>query len=279
MRLRTLPVSLSGVVASMGYGLMFNASNWYIFVLCLLFALLAQISSNFANEYFDYKAGLDRAGREGPRRGVTEGDITPRAMRNATFGTLGTACLIGLTFVFVGGPLILLCGILIAAGAIAYSAGPFPLSRRCLGEVAVIVFFGLCPVMLTFYLMAGYVDNYVIAGSIAIGLMGANVLLVNNIRDINDDRAVHKYTLVAVLGRRVGSFLYLINGWIAVWLTGSTWLYLGGVRWIIPAVYLVAHTLLWYAVDTRRGAALNPLLGKTAMLMAAYSLAFLLAAT
>ena len=241
MRLRTLPVSLAGVVAALGYALMFNTPDWGIFVLCLLFALLAQISSNFANEYFDYKDGLDRVGRDGPRRGVTEGDITPRAMRNAAFGTLAAACFIGLTFVIRGGWPMLVYGVLIALGAMAYSAGPFPLSRHCLGEVAVIAFFGLAPVMLTFYLMAGYVDTYVVAGSIAIGLMGANVLLVNNIRDINDDRSVGKHTLVTVIGRRAGSFLYLANGWIAVWLTGSAWMYLGGC-WSVSYTHLTLPT-------------------------------------
>lgn len=77
MRLRTLPVSLAGVIYAAGLGL----ATWHFSLipalLCLLFALLAQIASNFANEYFDYRDGLDRPGREGPRRGVTEGDITP----------------------------------------------------------------------------------------------------------------------------------------------------------------------------------------------------------
>lgn len=286
MRLRTLPVSLSGVVGALGYAFLLARPKAVIFVLCLLFALLAQIASNFANEYFDFKAGLDRPGREGPRRGVTEGDITPRAMRNATFGTLAVACLVGLSLVYWGGWLILICGILIAVGVIAYSTGPFPLSHRCLGEVAVIVFFGLAPVCLTFYLMTGYVDTYVFAGGLALGLMGANVLLVNNIRDIHDDRAVGKHTLVAVLGRRTGSFLYLANGWLAVWLMGSQWMLIGGKWLIVPSVYLVVHTALWYRIDTlsRRAATnpslahtLNPFLGMTAVLMALYTILFTIA--
>lgn len=287
MRLRTLPVSVAGVVGALGYARLLAHPDMLIFVLCLLFALLAQIASNFANEYFDYKAGVDRPGRYGPRRGVTEGDISPRAMRNAAFGRLCDACIIGLLFVVRGGWPIFICGVIIVLGALAYSAGPFPLSRRCLGEVAVIVFFGLAPVCLTFYLMTGYIDNYVWAGGLAIGLMGANVLLVNNIRDISDDRASGKHTLVTVFGRRFGSFLYLFNGWMAVYLTGSVWLWIGGAWLVVPAVWLVAHTVLWYYVDSlsRKAAQeadtatrLNPCLGLTATLMALYSIAFAIAA-
>lgn len=287
MRLRTLPVSLAGVICAFGYARLFDTPNVAVFVLCIAFAVLAQIASNFANEYFDYKNGLDRPGRQGPRRGVTEGDITPPSMKKATLVTLALACLIGLSLVYWGGWTMVLFGALIAAGVFAYSAGPFSLSRHCLGEVAVIVFFGIAPVCLTFYLMAGFVDTYVWGGAISIGLMGANVLLVNNIRDIRDDREVGKHTLVSVFGRKTGSFLYLLNGWLAVWLMGSSWLWIGRLWVIVPSVYVFLHTVLWYRIDTlsRRAALqpdtahrLTPCLGMTACLMALYALFFAIAA-
>ena len=95
MRLRTLPASVSGVIAGIGFAFMAGVFKWMPAALCLVFAVLAQIASNFANEYYDFKGGLDRPGREGPRRGVTEGDITPRAMRNATFDWLDISRLDG----------------------------------------------------------------------------------------------------------------------------------------------------------------------------------------
>ena len=79
MRLRTLPVSVAGVLAAAAYALLHGVFNATPAVICLIFAIMAQIASNFANEYFDYTAGRDRPGREGPRRGVTEGAITPQA--------------------------------------------------------------------------------------------------------------------------------------------------------------------------------------------------------
>ena len=96
MRLRTLPVSVAGVIAGCGYALEAGSFKVVPAVLCMAVAVLAQIASNFANEYYDFKHGLDKPGREGPRRGVTEGDITPRAMVLATYLTLGAACCCGL---------------------------------------------------------------------------------------------------------------------------------------------------------------------------------------
>ena len=93
-------------------------------VICLCFAVLAQIASNFANEYFDYKAGRDRPGREGPRRGVTEGEISPAAMKKAIYITLGLAGCLGLSLVGWGGWWLLAVGAFIAIGVFAYSAAP-----------------------------------------------------------------------------------------------------------------------------------------------------------
>ena len=83
MRLRTLPVSVAGVLCAFAYALFTGGAQWLPGVLCLIFAVLAQISSNFANEYYDFKGGLDKKGRVGPRRGVTEGDISAGAMKAA----------------------------------------------------------------------------------------------------------------------------------------------------------------------------------------------------
>ncbi|MDE6396504.1 MAG: 1,4-dihydroxy-2-naphthoate octaprenyltransferase, partial [Muribaculaceae bacterium] len=276
MRLRTLPVSLAGVVAALAYGRLCGAVNIAVFLLCLVFAVLAQIASNFGNEYYDFKRGFDKVGRDGPRRGVTEGDITPQAMKTATFVTLALACLVGLSLVFWGGWWLIVAGIMIALGVLAYSTGPFPLSHHGLGEIAVIFFFGIVPVNLTFYVMSGYFDTSVFLGSLSIGLMGANVLLVNNIRDVDDDRSVGKHTLVVLTGRRFAALVYLLNGWLAAYLMGSVWYVIGS--FIVPGAYIVLHTLLWYVLTRRSGRALNPLLGMTACLMFAYALAFLLSA-
>lgn len=273
MRLRTLPVSAAGVLMAWGFGVTFDTWHTLPALLCLLFALLAQIASNFANEYYDYRDGIDRVGRDGPRRGVTEGDITPRAMKLATYGVLAAACAVGLSLLLWGGLWLLPVGVFIALGALAYSAGPWPLSRHGLGEVAVMLFFGIVPVNLTYYVMSGAFDTNVMLASIAIGLMGANVLIVNNYRDITDDAAVGKRTLAVMIGRRATWWLYLLSGFAA---SVALFFALPRERWIV-AGYLIMHTLLSARLSRSEGRAINPLLGMTAMAMFVVSLLWVVA--
>ena len=277
MRLRTLPVSVAGVVMAVGYSLR-DGSFWMpMALLCLGFAVSAQVASNFANEYYDYKSGLDRKGREGPRRGVTEGDISPLAMLTGTYVTLALACLVGLSIAVLSMAWWLIpVGVLIAVGVIAYSAGPYPLSRHGLGEIAVMFFFGIIPVNLTYFVQSTHFYWQVVLASVSIGLMGANVLIVNNYRDHDDDRAVGKMTLAVRWGRGVMATVYLINGYLAVFLMAPTWVSEPALCWIAPVAYLVLHTMLWMTLISMRGSRLNPVLGATAMLMLVYALAYLI---
>ena len=276
IRLRTLPVSAAGVVMAAAYGVIFGCAKPLPIILCLLFALLAQTASNFANEYYDFRDNLDKPGRVGPRRGVTEGDITPGAMKRAIVVTLTLAAGVGLSLIYWGGWWLIGAGILIGMGVLAYSAGPYPLSRHALGEVAVIIFFGIIPVNLTFYVLSGNFDITVFCGSTAIGLMGADILLVNNYRDTDDDRSVGKITLSVKFGKQTASTLYLFFGYIAIALLVPLYLELAWYCAIAPTIFLTAHTLLWIALLKRQGAALNPLLGMTAMNMFIFTLLFLI---
>lgn len=279
MRLRTLPVSLAGVLFGVSMAVADGGFKAVPALLCFLFALLAQIASNFANEYYDFKAGLDRVGRDGPRRGVTEGDITPGAMKAATFATLGAACVTGCVLVALYGQWwMYVVGVLTALAVIAYSAGPYPLSRNGLGEVAVVFFFGIIPVTLTYYLETGLMSAAVVAASAGIGLMGANVLIVNNYRDADDDAAVGKRTLAVKLGRNAVAVIYLLNGILALVLTWPEWIRLAPQAWIVPLIYLLSHVFLYGRLRSLTGKALNPLLGGTAVLMLFYAVGYAVAA-
>lgn len=275
MRLRTLPVSTAGVVMGCALAVMAGGFARTPAALCFAFALLAQIASNFANEYFDYRDGLDKAGRDGPRRGVTEGDISPRAMLNATIGTLALACVAGCVLIYYGGWILLPVGIITAAGALAYSAGPYPLSRHALGEVAVVVFFGIVPVTMVYYIMCGSIGMPVVAASIGIGLMSANILIVNNYRDRDDDAAVGKTTLAVKFGPRVSLSLYLLNGVAGMALMIPIEMIIGTISIIPAAVYLLIHIMLWINLRHKTGAALNPLLGMTAANLLLFTLLIL----
>lgn len=274
MRLHTLPVSSAGVLIACCYALQHDAFQWLPAVLCFLFAVLAQITSNFANEYFDFVKGSDKKGRDGFRRGVTEGDITPRAMKLATYGTLALACAVGCCMIPFGGWKLIPVGVLIAIFALAYSAGPYPLSRIGLGDVAVIIFFGLVPVTLTFYLQSGYISPDVVCGSVGIGLISVNVLIVNNYRDMDDDKVAGKRTTVVLFGRKVAAAAYLMFGLAGAILT--EWLWMDkGIYMVIPLVYLSMHFSTWKKIIHSSGAALNPLLGATARNMLIYALLLL----
>lgn len=273
MRLRTLPLSVSGVVVACGCAVRYGVFKPLPAVICLVFALLCQIASNFANEYFDYRTGRDAPGREGPRRGVTEGDITPAAMKHAVFGTLAVAALLGLSLIYWGGPWLIAAGVVIVLGALAYSAGPFPLSTHCLGEVAVVIFFGIVPINLTYYVMAGGWNKEVAVYSVFIGLMIANVLIVNNTRDIPDDRKTGKHTLATVFGAKGMQVLYLFNGLAGVLCTSLVWM--GATRFynLIPIICVVVVWRLSQNVRNVTGRALTATLSATSVFTLIYCIA------
>ena len=281
MRLRTLPVSLAGVICGTACALLQGSFNAIVALLCMLFAALAQIASNFGNEYYDYKNGIDKKGREGFRRGVTEGEIAPIAMKRATYATLALAAITGCAMLFFGPWWLLFVGAMVALFALGYSAGPYPLSHHGLGDVAVIIFFGVVPVTFTCYLQAGKFDNtgITLSTAFAVGLLAANVLIVNNYRDMEDDKAVNKNTTVVIFGRKTMAWCYLLAGLVAMVAMVPVWRVLQ--MWSLPVVlvYTALHLKNWLYLKKAQGAALNSLLGKTAIALLVFSLLFLIATT
>lgn len=265
MRLRTLPVSIAGVLIGTALALWQGSFSMIPASLCLMFAVSAQIASNFANEYYDYRNGMDRKGREGFRRGVTEGDITPQAMKSATFIMLSFAALTGCCMLFIGGWWLLPVGICILLAALAYSTGPYPLSHHGLGDVTVVVFFGIVPVTLTYWLQTGEWTEMpvILLTSAATGLLAANVLIVNNYRDMDDDRAVGKRTTAVIFGRKVMGYAYLLSGILSMSLMIPLWQELPVWSLPVPLIYLLLHIKTWLKLMRNTGAALNPVLGLT----------------
>lgn len=280
MRLRTLPVSTAGVLAGVAIALSFDQFEWIPSLICLVFAIVAQIVSNFANEYFDYKNGLDRKGRQGFRRGVTEGDIKPESMKRAMIFLMLADCILGCTLIYWGGFWIIGVGIIIAVAAFAYSAGPWPLSHHGLGDEAVVIFYGIVPVTMTAYLQCGdwtggsmaaiYGEMWKMALIVAIGvgLLGANVLTVNNVRDVHDDRKVGKRTKAVIFGAKpmkvsyvVCTYLGLGLIWYAFYPAMPSWSWAGFVAvgiWSVPVIIA-----LFKFSDSK----LNKVLRYTAVLM------------
>ena len=277
MRLRTLPVSIAGVIAGTGCAIMLDSFNALPAFLCLLFAILAQIAANFGNEYYDYKNGIDRKGRAGFRRGVTEGEIDPQSMKRATFVVLALAAAVGCTMLLYGPWWLIIVGVLIMIFALAYSAGPYPLSHHGLGDLAVVIFFGIIPVTFTCFLQSGNMEGMtiIIPTSVAVGLLAANVLIVNNYRDMEDDAAVGKRTTVVIFGRRFMGLAYLLSGIAGMVLMIPVWVSMTSWALTVPLIYIILHIKVWLKLREATGAGLNPLLGRTAVNLLIFSVLFL----
>lgn len=201
-RPRTLPAAVAPVIVGSALAAHDHRFDAGAASLCLGFALLVQVGTNFANDYYDFVHGADTAARVGPRRAVASGWVSPQAMRRATGAVFSAAFLLGLGLVHWGGPWMLAVGVASILSGLAYTGGPWPLGYHGFGDVFVFVFFGLVAVNFTYFVQAGsFAGSAVLAGT-AIGLLGANILLVNNYRDAETDAVARKRTLVVRFGRR-----------------------------------------------------------------------------
>ncbi|MEG1573505.1 MAG: 1,4-dihydroxy-2-naphthoate octaprenyltransferase [Bacteroidales bacterium] len=270
-RPRTLPTSLSPVIIASGYAFNDGKLNIPIVVVCALFAIVAQIASNFANDYFDFKNGSDKASRIGPRRAVASGEIAPERMLKATIVMLAIAALLGSFLIPLGGWALVILGVIIIAFALLYSAGPYPLSYHGLGEITVFIFFGIIPVCATYWLQTGIMQyEDIIYGGTAAGLLSVNILLVNNYRDRDTDTADGKRTAVVIMGKRFALYAYLINGILA------SLLFLGYNAGIIAAaVFIIIHIFTWNGIRKSSGSKLNQYIGRTAANQLIFTLIFI----
>lgn len=272
-RPKTLPASISPVLLASALAWQDGVFNAVPAALCLFVALFAQIASNFANDYFDFKKGADTEERLGPERAVASGWIEPKSMLIGTFVALGLACLCGLFLLFYGGWILLPVGVAIALCVLAYSAGPFPLAYNGLGDVCVVLFYGIVPVCFTYYVQANTFSLLSLILSIAIGVLSVNILIVNNYRDYEQDKKAKKRTTIVLFGRRFGLILYLLNGLIALLLVLPLVSMLPALSWQVGLLgaFFILFYLLWKEMVKTEGRALNKILGKTGMLVFLFS--------
>lgn len=273
-RPRTLPAAVAPVVVGTALAIHDGAFRPLAALAALLAALLIQIGSNFANDLGDYLRGADRHGRVGPTRVTTAGLLTPRQVEAGMVVVFGLAALCGVYLIILGGWPILLVGVLSIAAAIAYTAGPLPFGYYGLGDLGTFVFFGLIAVGGTYYAQAHALTPAVWLGGVAMGCLVTAILVVNNVRDADSDRAAGKRTVAVLLGRRGARIEYLLLLAIAYAVPLILWLALGyrpGVllAWLtLPLAYRQAR-----AVFTILGPALNKTLAGTAQLAVAYAAA------
>ena len=263
-RPRTLPASVSPVLIACAITYKEGFFQLFPAILCVLVALFAQIASNFANDYFDYKKGADGAERLGPERAVAQGWISPRAMLSGTFVALGIACLSGCVLLYFSDWRLIFVGLAIALCVLAYSAGPYPLAYNGWGDLCVLLFYGIIPVCFTYYVQVGSFSLLAFLLSLAVGLLSINILVVNNYRDYEQDCLSGKRTTIVLFGRRFGKILYLLNIILAFGL-------LIPLLFVVPVYVLALSAFVftlcvarWLDLSRKEGKALNQTLGATA---------------
>lgn len=262
-RPKTLAASFSPVLVGCALAVHDNQFQWIPAILCFLVALFAQIASNLANDYFDFKKGADREDRLGPERAVASGWITPKAMLAGTLLTLGAACLFGLILVLMTRWELIFVGVAIALCVLAYSAGPFPLAYNGLGDVCVLLFYGLIPVTLTYYVQAMSITTPSILLSLAMGFLSINILIVNNYRDYEQDKASKKRTTIVLFGRKFGRVAYLLNGFLAILFTFPILIDQPWWSWVLVFFFVVVFQVSWLDMRRQEGKVLNKTLAST----------------
>ncbi len=275
IRPRILPASVSPILVGTGVAIHEGGFRWAAALAAMLTAMLLQIVSNLANDVFDFHKGADQT-RLGPIRMTQSGMISARRMLIATWVAAGLAVLTGLYLVWIGGWPILVLGLVALLAAFAYTAGPFPLGYHGLGEVFVIIFFGFAAVTGSAYVQTGDITGLALVAAIPMGCLIAAIIVVNNLRDINTDRAAHKRTVAVRIGvtwTRVEYALFLIVALatpISLALTGnlSRWLF-----WL-PLLTVPMAVRLVRGVATLEGRPLNKVLGGTAQLTLYFGLLF-----
>ena len=274
-RPKTLPAAASPVIVGTAVAIGEGLFNLGPALAAMMGALLLQIGANLANDVFDYKKGADAGERLGPLRVTQAGLLTPRQVTRGMWLILGLAVVTGVYLALVGGWPIVVIGLLSIASAIAYTGGPFPLGYHGLGDLFVFVFFGPAAVCGTYYVQAGELSEIAWWAAAPMGLLTMAILAVNNLRDIETDRAAGKKTLAVRFG---------VRG------TRAEYLLLVGMAYLAPlAMWLADVTTLWALLSwlslplalspirlvlQKRERALNQALAQTARLELIYGLLF-----
>ncbi len=272
----TLPAAVVPVLVGTTMSIAGRHLHPLVFLATLVGSLLIQIGTNFANDYFDFQKGADTGERLGPTRVTQSGIFTPYQVMMATLVAFGLAMIDGLYLVSVGGLPIVLVGLFAIACGVAYTGGPFPLGYHGLGDLFCFIFFGLVAVDGTYYLQTGSMSAAALIAAVPVGLLCTNILVVNNLRDIDTDRAAGKRTLAVRIGRAATRRQYTLFLLIAYTLPLT--LQMGGASsiflfWLPYLTAPRAVRLAWF-VEHNQGRVLNMALRDTAQLHLQYGILF-----
>ncbi|MBW8182408.1 1,4-dihydroxy-2-naphthoate polyprenyltransferase [Shewanella nanhaiensis] len=276
IRPRTLPAAIGPLLVGNILALQLTQFSPLIACVSMLCAVLLQIAVNLANDYFDFKSGVDTEERLGPVRVTQSGLLSPTKVRNAMSLCLLLALLVGSYLIWHGGWPIAVLAAAAILGALCYSGGPYPLASHGLGELAAFVFFGLVAVVGSYYLQAGETSVQAWILGAAIGSLNAAIMLVNNTRDMVTDTKAGKQTLAVRLGLGQARVLYQAFVYLpfALIIAGFFLGFLPGLPVLLAGLSLIIARKLNTDFSQTSGAELNPLLGRTAKLTMIFSALF-----
>ncbi len=269
-RPKTLPAAVGPVLVGTALAIADGVFAFWPMLAALLVALLLQIGSNFANDYFDFFKGADTQERVGPTRVTAAGLLTPGQVRWGMVVVFGLAILAGLFLVYVGGWPVLVAGAAAILAALAYTGGPLPYGYYGLGEFFVFLFFGFVAVVGTYYVQALTVMPEVWVAAVPVGALITAVLVVNNYRDRATDAQANKRTLAVLLGESGARIEYYVLLALAYLTTAA--LALNSLWLLLPFLSVPIAWRLIGEMRTSSGSALNKTLAGTARLSLIFSI-------
>lgn len=272
IRPKTLGIAVAPVIAGSVLA-WYETPNWSwsTLTITLFAALMIQVGTNLYNDAVDFERGTDTPERLGPRRATAEGWFSGLEVKRAAYVSFVLAFLSGIPLSWIGGWPIVVIGLLSLLAGYAYTGGPRPIAYSTTGEIFVFIFFGLFAVMGSYYLQAGSLSINALLLSVAIGLLAAAVLLVNNYRDLDTDIRANKLTLTYFLGRKNSQRLYAIL-LLCPFLLPLLMRNVSGGGWPVLAALPLALLLIRRFIDETPGPKFNRLLAHTAQLQLIFAL-------
>ena len=274
-RPKTLPAAAAPVIIGSAMAWEVGALHVASAVAALVGALLIQIGTNFANDYFDYRQGTDGGERLGPMRVTQAGLVTPESMKRATAAVFGLAVLIGIYLVYRGGWPIVIIGLLSILFGVLYTGGPYPLGYNGLGDIFVLIFFGPVAVGGTYYVQALSITGPVLWAGLAPGFFSVAILTVNNLRDLETDMRSGKKTLAVRFGRTFTVVEYIGCILLACAIPIVLYLWHDLHPWgMLSSCIALAAIPSFKSVCTESGVVLNDTLAATGRLLFLFSVLF-----
>lgn len=266
-RPKTLPASLAPVFIGASYSYYLGKFDWLIFLLISIISLLIQISTNFINDIYDYKNGADNINRIGPKKSLFTGAISLRQMIIASILVLFFTFIIGVWVCSMTSWWLMLAGIMSMLFAWAYTGGPYPLAYKGLAEPFVFIFFGLVATNGTIFAFTGEISKIGFISSFMPGLLSTTLLMVNNIRDIENDSKVKKMTLAVRMGRinsiKLFNTLITFSILVPIYLTLTT----NNLFYFIPLLAIPLLGKLSKNIEKLEGKDMNKLLALNGIIL------------